>query len=196
MALSAPTSHGKLFDVDLRLRPSGRSGPLATHIRSFERYHAESAWVWEQMALTRARVVTGEPTVGERALKAIHDGVVRDLTQGLLALGLLEGELEANIDSDAYRRFYLHSTSHWLGLDVHDVGDYRLDGEPRGLLPGMVLTVEPGLYVPDAEDIPAEYRGIGIRIEDDVAVTVNGHEVLTAAVPKRVEDIEALMVTS
>ncbi|MBD3897070.1 Xaa-Pro aminopeptidase [Halomonas sp. ML-15] len=129
-------------------------------------------------------------------LKAIHDGVVRDLTQGLLALGLLEGELEINIESEAYRRFYLHSTSHWLGLDVHDVGDYRLGGEPRPLAPGMVLTVEPGLYIPDADDIPAEFRGIGIRIEDDVAVTEHGHEVLTAGVPKQVADIEVLMISS
>ncbi|MFC3283845.1 Xaa-Pro aminopeptidase [Litchfieldella rifensis] len=127
-------------------------------------------------------------------LSEIHDGVVRDLTRGLLELGLLEGELEACIEAQSYRRFYLHSTSHWLGLDVHDVGSYRLAGEPRRLAPGMVLTVEPGLYIPDEEDIPPALRGIGIRIEDDVAVTVEGHEVLSRAVPKRAEDIEALML--
>ncbi|WP_110669558.1 Xaa-Pro aminopeptidase [Salinicola halophilus] len=126
-------------------------------------------------------------------LDAIHQGVVRDLTAGLIELGLLEGELDANIDSQAYRRFYLHSTSHWLGLDVHDVGSYRVDGEPRALEPGMVVTVEPGLYVPDADDIPAAYRGIGIRIEDDVVVTAEGFEVLTGDVPKRADEIEALM---
>jgi Xaa-Pro aminopeptidase len=126
-------------------------------------------------------------------LAAIHQGVVRDLSRGLLELGLLDGDLETVISEERYKRFYLHSTSHWLGLDVHDVGSYRRDGEPRPLVPGMVLTVEPGLYIPDEEDIPAPFRGIGIRIEDDVAVTAEGHEVLTAGVPKRVAEIEALM---
>lgn len=129
----------------------------------------------------------------DMTLRAIHDGVVRDLTAGLIRLGLLEGSLEERIADDGYRRFFLHATSHWLGLDVHDVGTYRLDGEPRVLAPGMVLTVEPGLYIPDAEDIPDAYRGIGIRIEDDVAVTTTGHEVLTSEVPKEVAEIEALM---
>ncbi|KAA0010645.1 Xaa-Pro aminopeptidase [Billgrantia pellis] len=126
-------------------------------------------------------------------LQAIHDGVLRDLTAGLIRLGLLDGEVEARIEDDSIKRFYLHSTSHWLGLDVHDVGDYRQEGESRPLAPGMVLTIEPGLYLPDDEDVPAPYRGIGIRIEDDVAVTDEGHEVLTASVPKRVAEIEALM---
>jgi Xaa-Pro aminopeptidase len=127
-------------------------------------------------------------------LAAIHSGVLRDLTAGLIELGLLAGDLEACLENQAWRRFYLHATSHWLGLDVHDVGQYRRDGEPRPLVPGMVLTIEPGLYVPDDDDIPVAYRGLGIRIEDDVAVTEEGREVLTADVPKRVADIAALMV--
>ena len=126
-------------------------------------------------------------------LAAIHTEVVRGLTEGLIHLGLLEGEVQARIDDESYRRSYLHSTSHWLGLDVHDVGLYRRDGEPRPLVPGMVLTVEPGLYIPADDDIPEALRGIGIRIEDDVVVTDEGHEVLTASVPKSVEAIEALM---
>ncbi|MGM0637464.1 MAG: Xaa-Pro aminopeptidase [Pseudomonadota bacterium] len=140
--------------------------------------------------------------VQERAIAAIkpgatlielHDGVVRGLTEGLIGLGLLEGEVQGCIDDERYRRFYLHSTSHWLGLDVHDVGAYRKGGAPRVLAPGMVLTVEPGLYIPADADIPEAFRGIGIRIEDDVAVTATGAEVLTAGVPKRIEQIEALM---
>ncbi|MDR5902970.1 Xaa-Pro aminopeptidase [Halomonas icarae] len=126
-------------------------------------------------------------------LAAIHAEVVRGLTAGLIRLGLLEGSVQARIDDKSYRRFYLHSTSHWLGLDVHDVGAYRRDGQPRPLVPGMVLTMEPGLYVPDDDDIPDTFRGIGIRIEDDVVVTDEGHRVLTASVPKSVADIEALM---
>ncbi len=114
-------------------------------------------------------------------LADIHQGVVEDLTAGLMALGLLEGDLQALIDDQRYRRFYLHSTSHWLGLDVHDVGTYRLDEQTaRPLEPGMVLTVEPGLYIPDEDDIPAAYRGMGIRIEDNLVVTQGGHENLTA----------------
>lgn len=125
----------------------------------------------------------------------VHQNVVEDLTAGLIALGLLEGDVQARIDDESYRRFYLHSTSHWLGLDVHDVGSYRLDEKtPRPLVAGMVLTIEPGLYIPDAEDIPPAYRGIGIRIEDNVVVTDEGYENLTAGVPKGMADIEALMV--
>ncbi len=127
-------------------------------------------------------------------LADIHQGVVYDLTAGLIELGLLEGEVQARIDDESYRRFYLHSTSHWLGLDVHDVGTYRLDEQtPRPLASGMVLTVEPGLYIPSDDDIPDAYQGIGIRIEDNVVVTNEGHEVLTADVPKQVDEIEALM---
>lgn len=127
-------------------------------------------------------------------LADIHHGVVHDLTTGLIELGLLEGEVQARIDDESYRRFYLHSTSHWLGLDVHDVGTYRLDEQtPRPLVAGMVLTVEPGLYIPSDDDIPAAYRGMGIRIEDNVVVTNEGHEVLTADVPKQIADIEVLM---
>ncbi|NRB54731.1 MAG: Xaa-Pro aminopeptidase [Salinicola sp.] len=142
------------------------------------------------LAAEERAVAAVEPGV---TLEAIHQGVVRDLTAGLTELGLLEGELEENIESQRFRRFYLHSTSHWLGLDVHDVGSYRVDGESRRLEPGMVLTIEPGLYIPNAEDIPSAYRGIGIRIEDDVVVTESGREVLTSQVPKAAEDIETLM---
>lgn len=125
----------------------------------------------------------------------VHQNVVKDLTAGLIALGLLEGDVQARMDDESYRRFYLHSTSHWLGLDVHDVGSYRLDEKtPRPLVAGMVLTIEPGLYIPDAEDVPPAYRGIGIRIEDNVVVTDEGYENLTAGVPKGMADIEALMV--
>jgi Xaa-Pro aminopeptidase len=122
----------------------------------------------------------------------IHQQAVELLTQGMVDLGLLKGEMRELVDSGAYKRFYMHRTSHWLGLDVHDVGAYALDGKPRPLQPGMVLTIEPGLYVPDADDIPAELRGIGIRIEDDVLVTATGHEVLTSAVPKEVAELEKL----
>jgi Xaa-Pro aminopeptidase len=122
----------------------------------------------------------------------IHNHCVRRLTEGMIELGLLAGSAEDRVADQSYRKFYMHGTSHWLGLDVHDVGAYTRDGKARPLEPGMVITVEPGLYVArDAVDVPDELRGIGIRIEDDIAVTETSHDVLTAACPKKIEDIEA-----
>lgn len=125
---------------------------------------------------------------------APHDASVRVITQGLLELGLLQGVLEELIDAGAYKTFYMHRVGHWLGMDVHDVGDYKEQGQWRVLAAGMVMTVEPGIYVaPDNQAVEARWRGIGIRIEDDVAVTADGHQVLSSKAPKTVADIEALM---
>lgn len=132
---------------------------------------------------------------------APHTAAVRVLAQGLLDLNLLEGPLDAVLESGAYRQFYMHRTGHWLGLDVHDVGDYRApDGAANGsdrpwrvLAEGMVLTVEPGLYLRPAANVPAAFHNIGVRIEDDVLVTADGRAVLTAAAPTSAADIEALM---
>jgi Xaa-Pro aminopeptidase len=129
-----------------------------------------------------------------RPFDASHNAAVRVLTEGLCELGLLGGGADAAIAAGSYRRFFAAKTGHWLGLDVHDVGDYRIDGESRLLEPGMVLTVEPGLYVAaDDRTVHERWRGIGIRIEDDVVVIRDGHEVLTAAMPKEAEAIEALL---
>ena len=126
-------------------------------------------------------------------IDGIHAQAVELLTAGMVELGLLQGEVKELIEKGTYRRFYMHRTSHWLGLDVHDVGAYAVAGRSRPLEAGMVLTVEPGLYVAtDAADVPAELRGLGIRIEDDVLVTADGHEVLTRAIPKETADLEAL----
>jgi Xaa-Pro aminopeptidase len=123
-------------------------------------------------------------------LDAIHARSVEVVVKGLVQLGLLSGEVEKLIDSGAYKRFFMHRTSHWLGMDVHDVGAYFVDGKPRPLESGMVLTVEPGIYIgPDESSVPAEWRGIGVRIEDDVLVTASDPEVLTAGIPKTVEEL-------
>lgn len=123
-----------------------------------------------------------------------HDETVRVITEGLVELGLLKGEVDKLIESEAYRDFYMHRAGHWLGLDVHDVGDYKVGDEWRLLEPGMALTVEPGIYVaPNNDKVEARWRGIGIRIEDDVVVTKDGCEVLTRDVPKTADEIEALM---
>ena len=122
-----------------------------------------------------------------------HARAVEVLVDGLLALGLLKGDRQEVIGKELYRPFYMHRTSHWLGMDVHDVGKYKLEGSARTLEPGMVLTVEPGLYIAvDRSDVDSRYLGVGVRIEDDVLVTTDGHEVLSAAVPKDPADIEAL----
>ncbi len=129
-----------------------------------------------------------------RPFGAAHTAAVRVLTEGLCELGLLKGNADAAIADGRYKRFFPAKTGHWLGLDVHDVGDYRIDGESRLLEPDMVLTVEPGLYIaPDDDSVAERWRGIGIRIEDDVAVTREGGEVLTAAMPKDAEEIEDLL---
>ena len=123
-----------------------------------------------------------------------HEAAVRVLTEGLKELGLLKGHLKTLLKKQAYRRFYMHRTGHWLGMDVHDVGDYKIDDEWRVLEPGMTLTVEPGLYIPaGSKGVAKKWWNIGIRIEDDVLVTKDGHEILSAGVPKTVAEIEALM---
>ena len=124
----------------------------------------------------------------------MHRRSVEILTDGMVRLGLLKGDVKTLIEEEQYKKFYMHRLGHYLGLDVHDVGLYQTDGQPRPVEAGMVMTVEPGLYIAeDAEDIPDKYRGIGVRIEDDVLVTREGHRVLTDKAPKRVEEIESLM---
>ena len=125
-----------------------------------------------------------------------HEAAVKVMTQGLKNLGILKGTLKTLIKNEAYKRFYMHRTGHWLGMDVHDVGDYKVDTEWRVLEPGMTLTVEPGLYIPaGSKGVAKKWWNIGIRIEDDVLVTKNGHEVLSHGVPKEADEIEALMAS-
>ncbi|MCD0506212.1 M24B family metallopeptidase, partial [Bordetella petrii] len=141
-----------------------------------------------------------QATAPGRGWNDAHDAAVRVLAQGMLDLGLLQGSLDGVIESGAHTRFYMHRTGHWLGLDVHDAGDYRqgtaAPGEERPwrtLEPGMLLTIEPGIYVRAADDVPREFRDIGIRIEDDALVTDEGCELITRGVPVDAREIEALM---
>ncbi len=123
--------------------------------------------------------------------ESVQEQVARDITQGLLELGLLQGDFNQLIETKAYRRFYMHSCGHWLGLDVHDVGAYKVNDEPRKLEPNMVVTVEPGIYIAPADDVDPRWHNIGIRIEDDVQVTDNGAYVLSHEAPKSIEEVEA-----
>ena len=126
-----------------------------------------------------------------------HDAAVRAITQGLVRIGLLKGPVAGLIRDGAYKKFFMHRTGHWLGIDVHDVGDYKVGDEWRVLEPGMVLTVEPGIYIPaGTRGVPRSFWNIGIRIEDDVAVTASGHEVLTAGAPTDPDVIEKLMAAA
>jgi Xaa-Pro aminopeptidase len=140
------------------------------------------------LAAEEAGIAAVKPGV---TIDALHDLVVKKLVEGMVAIGLLQGTAEERIADGSYKKYYMHRTSHWLGMDVHDVGSYHEDGNSRALVPGNVITVEPGLYVAsDDASAPAEFRGIGIRIEDDILVTKDGHENLTAAVPKLPDEVE------
>jgi Xaa-Pro aminopeptidase len=138
-----------------------------------------------------AQLASIEATREGATLEEVHKKSVEVITRGLCALGILNGEPSELIEKDAYKPYYMHRTSHWLGMDVHDVGAYYVGGKPRVLAEGMVLTVEPGIYISKNDDkIDAKWRGIGVRIEDDILVTKNGPENLTADIPKSIEDLE------
>ncbi len=123
-----------------------------------------------------------------------HEAAVEVLTEGMVELGILKGKLRQLVKDQAYTKYYMHRTGHWLGMDVHDVGDYKVEGEWRTFEPGMVMTVEPGIYMPaGAKGLAKKWWNIGIRIEDDVLVTESGHDILSKDAPKSVEDIESLM---
>jgi Xaa-Pro aminopeptidase len=143
-------------------------------------------WVLRAQEAAIAEARAGRP------YRAMHDAAVRVLTEAMVELGLLEGDIDELIEEEAYKAYYMHGTGHWLGLDVHDVGLYHADGESRPLEPGMVVTVEPGLYIAaDDEDAPEALRGIGVRIEDDVVITDGEPEVLTAHIPKDPDAVQA-----
>jgi Xaa-Pro aminopeptidase len=124
-----------------------------------------------------------------------HDAAVKALTRGMVDIGLLKGKPAQLIKQGKYRKYYMHRTGHWLGMDVHDVGDYKVDDSWRQLEPGMVLTVEPGLYIPSGIRGAKRWWSIGVRIEDDLLVTRDGHELLTRGLPRTVEEVEAVMAS-
>ena len=190
-------NHDKLNDGDLVLIDAGceYEGYAADITRTFP---VNGKFSPEQRALydvvLKAQLAAIDKVKPGNTWNQPHDATVKAITRGLIELGLLKGGEKALIKSEAYRDFYMHRAGHWLGMDVHDVGDYRVDGKWRQLEPGMVLTIEPGIYVsPNNTKVAKKWRGIGVRIEDDVAVTADGCEVLTAGVPKTADAIEALM---
>lgn len=185
-----PLADGDLVLIDAGCEVHGYAADITRTFPVNGRFSPAQRDVYEIVLAAQEAAIAA--TAPGRHFMAGHDAALTVLTRGLVDLGLLQGEVDGLIEQGAYRRFYMHRTGHWLGLDVHDVGAYK-DGEAwTTLRPGMTLTVEPGLYLRPAADMPPALAGIGIRIEDDVRVTAEACEVYTSA-PKRVAEIEALM---
>jgi Xaa-Pro aminopeptidase len=182
---------GDLLLIDAGCELDGYAADITRTFPVDGRFTGPQREVYELvLAAQHAAIDAVRPGAG---FDAPHEAAVRVLAQGLIDLKLLAGSLEHVIESGDYRKFYMHRTGHWLGLDVHDAGEYKAGGEWRTLAPGMTLTVEPGCYVRPGEGVPERFWHIGVRIEDDVLVTFDGRDVITAGAPKEVADIEALM---
>ncbi|NIF23177.1 Xaa-Pro aminopeptidase [Candidatus Pantoea multigeneris] len=173
--------HGYAGDITRTFPVNGKFSPAQREI-----YDIVLASLYKALAMYRPGV----------SIREVNDEVVRIMVTGLVGLGILQGDVETLMAENAHRQFYMHGLGHWLGLDVHDVGDYGTPSRDRLLEPGMVLTVEPGLYIAPDADVPAQYRGIGIRIEDDIVITETGNENLTDSVVKDADAIEALMAAA
>jgi Xaa-Pro aminopeptidase len=191
-ANSARAQDGELVLMDAGAEYRGYAADITRTFPVSGRFSIEQRVLHDLVcAAQRAALARAQPGV---PYEAGHDAAVATLTEGLLSLGLLKGKLRKNIADGSYKRFYRHKTGHWLGLDVHDVGEYRVDGHSRLLEPGMVFTIEPGLYIaPDDKSVAAKWRGIGMRVEDDVLITADGHRVLTERLARSADEIEALM---
>jgi Xaa-Pro aminopeptidase len=191
VANDAVLRDGELLLIDAGCELDGYASDLTRTFPVNGRFSAAQREVYE-IVLASQRAALDQVRAGN-GWNDPHDAAVKVLAQGLLDLKLVAGPLAAVLEKETYKRFYMHRTGHWLGLDVHDAGDYKREGSWRALAPGMTLTVEPGLYIRAEDDIPERLRNIGIRIEDDVLVTETGCEVITAEAPKAIDEIEALM---
>ena len=189
-------NNAKLEDGDLLLIDAGceydyYASDITRTMPVSGRFTPEQRAVYE--IVLEAQLAAIDKTVKGNHWNDPHDAAVRIITKGLKKIGLLDGTLAKLIKDDAYREFFMHRTGHWIGMDVHDVGDYKVGDEWRFLEPGMVTTVEPGIYISAGSKVPARWRNIGVRIEDDVAVTNNGPDVLSKGLAKDPDDIEKIM---
>jgi Xaa-Pro aminopeptidase len=191
MSNDAPLADGGLLLIDAGCELDGYAADITRTFPVNGRFSGAQREVYE-LVLAAQHAAMDKVRAGN-AWNEPHDAAVKVLAQGMLDLKLLAGSLDAVLEKESYKRFYMHRTGHWLGLDVHDAGEYKHGGQWRALAPGMTLTVEPGLYIRAADDVPERLRDIGVRIEDDVLVTEAGCEVLTAEAPKAVAEVEALM---
>ena len=182
---------GDLVLIDAGCEIQGYAGDITRTFPVNGSFTSAQAELYDVVLSAQAEAI--EAMVVGKSIKLFHEAALRRLTEGLIELKIINGPLETALENKRYLPYYMHGTGHFLGLDVHDVGAYEDDGKPVELAEGMVITCEPGLYISKLSDAPARYRGIGIRIEDDVLITKRGPEVLTSLVPKERADIEALM---
>jgi len=182
---------GDLVLIDAGAEYQGYAGDITRTFPVNGRFSEEQAIIY-QLVLD-CQLFAIEQTKPGNSVLGINQQVVRKMTEGLLALGILKGDLETLLAEEKYKDFYMHGLGHFIGLDVHDVGDAGTLENPRILAPGMAITIEPGIYISRDAEVEERWKGIGIRIEDDILITENGHEVLTATVPKSIQEIEALM---
>ena len=189
----APLADGDLLLIDAGCELHGYASDITRTFPVNARFSAAQREIYELVLASQADAIA-QVKPGNR-WDAPHEAAVKTIAQGLVDLGLCKGPLDKVLETEDYKRFYMHRTGHWLGLDVHDVGEYKIDGRWRELAPGMTLTVEPGCYIRPGDDVPDRYWNIGVRIEDDVLVTPGGCEILTVATPKSIAEIEALVGT-
>lgn len=188
---SAPMIDGDLLLVDAGCELDGYASDITRTWPVSGKFSAPQRAIYELVLAAQSAAI--EKVSPRHRWNDAHDAAVETLARGFIDLGLCTGSLQEVLEKEDYKRFYMHRTGHWLGLDVHDAGEYKTAGEWRELRPGMVLTVEPGCYIRPDEGVPREFWNIGVRIEDDVLVTATGNEVLTLATPKSLKDIEALV---
>ena len=188
---NARLADGDLLLIDAGCELDGYASDLTRTFPVSGKFSAAQRSVYELVLAAQSAAIAAV-RAGNR-WEEPHNAAVNVLAQGFIDLGLCRGSREAVVESGDYKRFYMHRTGHWLGLDVHDAGEYKSGGEWRQLEPGMTLTVEPGCYIRPADDVPKPFWNTGVRIEDDVLVTAAGCEVLTAAAPKSVREVEALV---
>jgi len=189
---SAQLIDGNLLLIDAGCEVEGYAADITRTFPVNGKFGAAQKDVYEMgLAAQAAAIAAAHPG---NAWDDPHNAALRVLAQGFIDLKLCSGNVDSVLESEGYKKFYMHRTSHWLGMDVHDVGDYKVDNRWRTLQPGMTLTVEPGCYIRPADNVPPELWNIGIRIEDDVTITQQGNEVLTVATPRTVADIEELML--
>jgi len=181
---------GELVLIDAGCELAGYASDITRSFPVGKKFSAAQKEVYGIVLAAQAAAIA--EVLAGKSWNEPHDAAVRVLAQGMLDLRLIKGTLAEALEKETYKRFYMHRTGHWLGLDVHDAGDYKRAGKWRSLAPGMVLTVEPGLYIRAADDVPEALRGIGIRIEDDALVTDGGCDIITHETPKSIADIEAL----
>ena len=185
-----PLNDGDLVLIDAGCEFAMYAGDITRTFPVNGKFSQPQREIYELVLKAQKRAI--ELLVPGNSIKQANDEVIRIKTQGLVNLGILKGDVDTLIEQQAYRQFYMHGLGHWLGLDVHDVGSYGQDKQ-RILEIGMVITVEPGIYISEDADVPEQYKGIGVRIEDNLLMTEYGNKILTAAAPKEIADIENLM---